>query len=217
MHEGHRSSGVHHRFENAEQWAAVFDAPERDAWQKPEAVVDWIAPQPADVIADLGAGTGYFAVRFAARAPDGQVFANDIEPDMVRYLEQRAAREGVTNLRAVQGTSDGPGPIEHLDVAFMCDVYHHIADRPAYFRAVADRLAPGGRVVIVDFDPNAPDDAPGPPPRMRVSVEQVSREMATAGYTLQRRDDDTLPYQYMLEFAVDDSEADPPSARSVAK
>ena len=93
--------GMPHRFENAEFWAKDFDNPARDAWQEPDRVLAALELQPKMVVADIGAGTGYFAVRLARAVPDGQVIATDIEPDLIRYMTERAAREGLANLRAV--------------------------------------------------------------------------------------------------------------------
>lgn len=192
----------HHRFDNAEQWAEQFDAPTRDAWQKPDAVIDFIAPAPDAVIADVGAGTGYFAVRFAQRVPSGTVLANDVEPDMVRYLGERAEKEELTNIVAVQGTADDPKLPQPADVVFMCDVYHHLADPAAYMKNTLEQLRPGGRVVIVDFKKDAPDDAPGPPRAMRLAQDDLVAQLDAAGLALQRADRDTLPYQYVLEFVA---------------
>src|SRR5688572_32918293 len=90
-----------HRFSDAEKWAHVFDDPERDAWQKPHHVIQALGLRPEAVIADIGAGTGYFAVRFANMVPKGKVYAVDVEPDMVRYLAERAQKEKRPNLVAV--------------------------------------------------------------------------------------------------------------------
>ena len=200
-HDGHGHHG-RHRFEDAEQWAKHFDDPSRDQWQKPEAVIDFVAPPADAVVADLGAGTGYFAVRLARRVPRGRVLANDIEPDMVRYLGERAEEEGLANVVPVQGEASDPKLPEAVDVAFMCDVYHHIEDRVGYFRKVAARLRPGGRVVIVDFKKDAPDDVPGPPPAMRVAQDELVRELEGAGLQLSRADRETLPHQYIVELVV---------------
>ncbi|MCA9704746.1 MAG: methyltransferase domain-containing protein [Myxococcales bacterium] len=198
-HDGH-AHHRHHRFEDAEQWAKQFDDPSRDAWQRPEAVIDFIAPAADARIADLGAGTGYFAVRLARRVPKGRVLANDIEPDMVRYLEQRAQREGLSNLVAVQGFPHDPALPEDVDIAFMCDVYHHLEDPKGYFRAVVSRLRPGGRVVIVDFEKDAPADVPGPPPAMRVAREDLVATLAEVGLEPSRVDHELLPHQYVVEL-----------------
>jgi SAM-dependent methyltransferase len=91
----------HHRFDNAEEWAERFEDPARDAWQKPEQVLDWLELQPTHKVADIGAATGYFPVRIAKRVPDGKVFGVDIEPSMVDCLNKRAGDEGIDNLIAV--------------------------------------------------------------------------------------------------------------------
>jgi cyclopropane fatty-acyl-phospholipid synthase-like methyltransferase len=87
-----------HRFEHAEKWAKEFDNPERDAWQMPDQILDALHLQRNSLVADIGAGTGYFRVRIAKRIPEGRIFAADIERDMVRYLGERARLEHLTNL-----------------------------------------------------------------------------------------------------------------------
>jgi len=206
---GHHGGGDHgdnghgykgHRFEDPQDWVDHFESPEREAWQKPDAVVAKLAPARDAKIADLGAGTGYFAVRFAAAAPAGQVFAVDIEPGMVEYIDARAERDGLTNLAAHLGQPDGPALPEPVDLAFMCDVFHHLADPQAYFEAVAGSLREGGRVAIVDFRKQLPDDAPGPPEAMRMSADAIVEIMEAAGYALVGRELELLEYQYLLVF-----------------
>lgn len=200
-HDGH-GHHMHHRFDDAERWAEHFDDPSRDEWQRPEAVLDAIAPAPDATIADIGAGTGYFAVRFARRVPQGRVYASDIEPDMVRYLTERAKNEGLRNLIAVQGSATDPRLPEPVDVAFLCDVYHHIEDPRAFFETVVSRLQPGGRVVIVDFKKDAPEGIPGPPVAMRVAQEDLVANLAEVGLTLVSADRDRLPHQYIVELRL---------------
>lgn len=197
-HDGHGHG--HHRFDNAEQWAKQFDNPDRDAWQKPDAVLTFLKLGASEVVADLGAGTGYFAVKIAAAVPQGRVLANDIEPDMVRYLAERAEKDGLDNIVPVQGTAQGPKLPERADVAFMCDVYHHIADRQAYFTKVREQLRAGGRLIIVDFRKDAASDIPGPPPAMRVAHDVLVGELEGAGWKHIRTDLETLPHQYMVEL-----------------
>ena len=204
---GHRAHEMPHRFEDAEAWAKRFDDPSRDAWQKPDAVIANLALPPGATVADVGAGTGYFAVRLARAVPQGKVFASDIEPDMVRYLGERAGRESLTNLVAVQGQPEGPALPQAVDVVLMVDVLHHIghgdeaeATRVRYFETLAASLARGGRVVIVDFKPDAPEDGPGPPKRHRLAAAAVVELLGRAGYELRAQDDTTLAYQYVLQF-----------------
>src|SRR6266496_1223846 len=92
-----------HRFGDAEKWAKVFDDPERDAWQKPHEVIEALALAPDAVVADIGSGTGYFAVRLARFVPKGRVYGVDTEPGMVKYLAERARREGLANLVSIAG------------------------------------------------------------------------------------------------------------------
>lgn len=191
-----------HRFQDAEAWAKQFDDPSRDAWQRPDQVLAKLHLASTDHVADIGAGTGYFTVRIAELVPDGRVIATDLEADMVTYLGERAHNAGLDNVVTVQSTAENPALNEPVDVAFLCNVYHHIEERPTYFANVASTLAEGGRLVIVDFRPDAPPDTPGPPPQHRVGPEALTDELAQAGFVLQTMDLKTLPYQYIAEFVV---------------
>lgn len=193
-HEGHAP----HRFEDAERWAARFEDASRDAWQKPGVVLDALALAPDHVVADIGSATGYFPVRIAPRVPRGRVWGVDVEPDMVRYLNARARREGHANLFSVLGRPDDALLPEPVDRVLLVDTYHHIADRTAYFAGLAAHLAPGGRLVIVDFERG---DLPvGPPDAMKIPPDQVRRELEAAGWELESSLHGTLPYQYVLVF-----------------
>jgi len=193
---GHGDGHFHHRFEDADRWAEVFDDPARDEWQKPDEVVAALALAPDARVADLGAGTGYFTVRLARQAPEGKVYAVDIEPDMVRHLEERAKGESLGNVVAVLGKPDDPSLPEAVDVVLVVDTYHHIADRVAYFQRLASSLRDGGRLVIIDFTAESPM---GPPVEHRISADQVIAELGKAGYALSKRHD-FLPNQYFLEL-----------------
>lgn len=185
-----------HRFDDAEKWARVFDDPERDAWQKPHEVIRALELKPDAVVADIGAGTGYFAVRLAHAVPKGRVYAVDTEPDMVKYLAERAKREKRGNVVAVAGAPDDPRLPEKTDLILLVDVYHHIDRREGYFRRLLGSLKPGGRVAIVDFRLDSPE---GPPKAARVAPERVVAEMKDAGYALAARHE-FLPNQYFLVF-----------------
>ena len=201
-HTTHQMHQMHHRFEDAETWAKRFDDPSRDAWQKPDAVTAALGLSPSDIVADVGAGTGYFAVRLAKAVPDGKVFASDVEPDMVRYLGERARRDGIANLVAVQGKADDPALPEPANLVLLCNVAHHIGDRVAFFGRIRSQLAANGRIVIVDFEPDAPDDAPGPPKAHRLAAAALIAELERAGFVLAGEDHELLPYQYVLQFRL---------------
>jgi SAM-dependent methyltransferase len=185
-----------HRFRDAERWARVFDDPQRDAWQKPQQVIEALAPGPEAIVADVGAGTGYFSVRFARAVPRGRVYAVDAEPDMVRYLAERARREGLKNVVAVQATPGDPSLPEAADLIVLVDVYHHIGDRERYFRRLQQSLKPGGRLAVIDFKLDSPV---GPPRAARIAPGRVKAELQRAGYALVE-EHDLLPHQYFLVF-----------------
>ena len=185
-----------HSFSGAEHWAHVFDDPARDAWQKPHEVIAAVHLAPDAVVADIGAGTGYFAMRFANMLPKGRVYAVDIEPDMVRYLAERAKREKRDNVVAITGAPADPRLPEKVDLALMVDVYHHIDHREQYLRNLRTSLKPGGRVAIIDF---RMDSSEGPPKSARLAPARVRTEFEQAGYRLVQ-DYGFLPKQYFLLF-----------------
>ena len=185
-----------HGFGGAEHWAKVFDDPARDAWQKPHEVIQALKLAPDAVVADIGAGTGYFAVRLAHMTPQGRVYAVDTEPDMVKYLGERAQKSGAKNLLPVLGAPADPKLPGKVDLVLMVDVYHHIDQRAAYFRKLAGSLKPGGAVAIIDFTKESPV---GPPPSSRIAAGEVKAEMKAAGYEL-ATEHAFLPNQYFLVF-----------------
>jgi SAM-dependent methyltransferase len=185
-----------HRFSGAEKWAQLFDDPERDAWQKPHEVLQALKLASDASVADIGSGTGYFAVRFAHKVPNGRVYGVDAEPDMVRYLTERAKREGLANLTVVAAKPNDPGIPSAVDLVILVDTYHHVPDRERYFRNLQKSLKPGGRLAIIDFTLDSPV---GPPKRARIPADTVKKELARAGYKL-AQEHKFLPNQYFLEF-----------------
>jgi SAM-dependent methyltransferase len=185
-----------HQFKDAEKWAHVFDDPERDEWQKPHQVIQALKLPPDAVVADVGAGTGYFSARLATMLPKGRVYAVDVEPDMVKYLGERAKREGRKNMQAVQGAPGDARLPEKADLILFVDVHHHIERREQYFRKLRASLKPGGRVAIIDFRLDSPE---GPPKAARVAPEKVKAELKAAGYSL-AEEHGFLPNQYFLIF-----------------
>jgi predicted methyltransferase len=185
-----------HSFAGSERWAKVFDDPKRDAWQKPHEVIQALALKPDAVVADIGSGTGYFAVRFAHMVPRGKVYGVDTEPDMVKYLADRAKRERLANLTAVQAAPGDPKLPEKADLVVLVDVYHHIDGRERYFQKLRTSLNPGARVAVIDFRMDSPE---GPPKAARIAPEQVKAELGRAGYRLER-EHAFLPNQYFLVF-----------------
>lgn len=193
-HSGHH--GVHHGFTDAEKWAEVFDAPDRDGWQKPDEVVALLAPGPGHTVVDLGAGTGYFVGRLSrAVGASGQVIATDVEASMVTYLAERAAREHWDNVVAkLTPPADPQLAPASVDRILVVDVWHHLPDAAAYTRLLAAGLRPGGMIAVVDFTRESPM---GPPAEMRVTAEAVAEIMTAAGLVTEIAAE-TLPHQYVV-------------------
>jgi cyclopropane fatty-acyl-phospholipid synthase-like methyltransferase len=187
---------MHHRFEDADKYAKSFDDPARDAWQMPDRVIDALTLRPDSSVADIGAGTGYFSVRLANAVPRGTVYAVDIEASMLEHIRKRAAAAKLTNIATVAATATSPKLPKPVDTILIVDTYHHIANRPAYFRDLATSLTSSGRVAIIDFRKDSPD---GPPVEFRFEADQIISEMQQAGYRLDVRHD-FLPRQHFLVF-----------------
>ncbi len=192
---GHRH-GHPHDFGDVERFEAIFDAPDRDEWQRPGELVALMALEPGATVVDLGAGTGYF-LRYLAGAvgPEGKVLALDTEPAMVEHMRARVAREGLSNVevRAVAPDDPGLAPAS-VDAVLVVDTWHHIANRRRYAARLKSALRPGGALWIVDFTEDAPD---GPPPEMRLAPEQVLAELTDAGLQAEILDEE-LPRQYVI-------------------
>ena len=150
------------------------------------------------IVADIDAGTGYFSVRLAKSKTAPKVYAVDIEPSMVSYVRERAAKEGLPNVIVVQAAADQPNLPEPVDVILVVNTYHHIGNRGAYFRKLAASIKPGGRVAIIDFKPNSPV---GPPKEFRFPPEQFKSELGQTRYKLVA-EHAFLPRQYFLVFEV---------------
>lgn len=196
MGHNHGHADPHHGFADAETWAQVFDDPSRDEWQRPDDVLRAMELSPSMNVADVGAGTGYFAIRLARAVPKGDVIATDIEPAMVRYLNERAQREGLPNLRALRATATTSGLAPgNADRIVVVHVWHHLADRVGYARDLASALRPGGKVFIVDFSIDAHR---GPPAHLRLPPAAIIADLAAAGLVAQASPV-TLPDQYIVE------------------
>ena len=196
---GPHDATAHEPFTDPGRWAKLFDDPDRDTWQKPGEVVSALGVRPGMIVADLGAGTGYFESYLAhAVGKSGLVLAVDPEPEMVQYLGRRVRKDALGNVLPVLALNDEPFlPKAHVDRVLIVDTYHHIDDRIDYFARMRSALAPGGRVAVVDFH-KRPLPV-GPAPQHKLERDFVVEEMVQAGWRL--ADEKTfLPYQYYLIF-----------------
>ena len=193
---GSKPDHMQHRFDDPDRYAKSFDDPARDAWQMPSRVIETLALSSTASVADIGAGTGYFSVRLAKAIPGGTVYAVDVEPSMLDHIRKRALGDGLKNLVTLRASGTSPNLTRPVDVVLVVDTYHHLPNRPSYFRELQKSLAAGGRVAIIDFRKDSPD---GPPPEFRFEADQIVGEMKQAGYRLDAKHD-FLARQHFLVF-----------------
>jgi SAM-dependent methyltransferase len=177
----------------------VLEGPDRDAWQMPDAVMDALGVADGSSVADIGAGGGWFTVRLARRVgPNGTVYAQDVQPQMLEAIRRRVEREGLRNVRTVKGDATNPRLLpSSVDAIIIVDAYHEFENPIALLGHLAQALKPGGRLGVVNFTKEG--GGPGPPAEERVEESRVVREAALAGLTLLRRET-FLPFQYYLIF-----------------
>jgi ubiquinone/menaquinone biosynthesis C-methylase UbiE len=177
----------------------LLEGPDRDAWQRPDEVMDALGIADGSAVADLGAGGGWFTIRLARRVgPNGVVFAEDVQPEMIEAITRRVEREGLTNVKPILGAPTDPRlPEAALDAVLVVGVYHEVEDPVALLRNIARALKPRGRLGIIDFTKEG--FGPGPPIEERVEPERVIKDADAAGLTLLGQER-FLRYQYLLVF-----------------
>ena len=172
---------------------------ERGREERPDLVIGALELKPGMTVADIGAGTGYYAWRIAQLiGRSGTVYAVDIQPEMVRLLERQIARRGVSNVQPLLGSATDPRlPPGTLDLAFMVDVYHELEFPHEMLQAIVRALKPGGRLVFVEF---RGDDPRVPIKRLHTMTEkQVRRETDAFGLEWLKTVRD-LPWQHVIVF-----------------
>lgn len=178
----------------------ALEGPDRDAWQRPDQIMDALGIADGATVADLGAGGGWFTIRLARRVgPNGIVYAEDIQPQMIEAISRRVQREGLRNVHTILGAADDPRlPEGRTDAVLIVNVYNELEDPVALLRNVARALAPKGRLGVVDFTKDG--WGPGPPMEERVDPERILRDAERAGLRLVKRET-FLRYQYLLIFS----------------
>jgi SAM-dependent methyltransferase len=176
----------------------LLEGPDRAEWQKPEQIMDALAIADGAAVADIGAGAGWFTIRLARRVgPNGTVYAQDVQRQMLDAIRRRVSREGLRNVQTRLGAGSNPNlPARSLDAVLVVDVYPEVEDRITFLRNLAAALKPNGRIGIVNY--KLGQGGPGPSPAEGVRVEQsaVEADAANAGLRVLARA--VLTYQYLL-------------------
>ena len=180
------------------QGADWLERPERALTETPDQVIKQMKLKPTDVVADIGAGTGYFSFRLNRVVSQGKVYAVDIQPEMLAIIEQRKKTLGVDNVATVLGTeTDTKLPAQQVDVVLLVDAYHEFSYPREMMESIVRSLKPGGRVVQVEYRAEDPDV---PIKRLhKMSVDQARKEMAAAGM-LWKETKDFLPQQHFIVY-----------------
>jgi ubiquinone/menaquinone biosynthesis C-methylase UbiE len=181
--------------------AGWLERPEREDEEAPTKALDALDLKPGMVVADIGAGSGYYASRMAKRVgPAGRVYATDIQQGMIDLLERRIRSEGLGNVTTVLGAMDDPKlPPSSIDLAIMVDVYHELQQPQLFLQRLKGTFKPGGRLVLIEFrkeDPKVPILEVH-----KMSVAEVKQEMEAEGYALDRVID-VLPWQHIIVLKV---------------
>jgi SAM-dependent methyltransferase len=182
----------------------LLERDERDEFQMPDEIMKTLAFREGEKVADIGAGSGYFTVRIAkAVGPTGTVLAHDISPQMLDFLEERIKAEQLQNVILKKVERDDPLlPEADLNTILMVDTIHYIKERTAYAEKLREGLAPGGRLVIIDYRVKPFEERPwGPPPEQQIPKDQLNEEIEAAGFK-RTADHEFLPEQYFMIYEL---------------
>lgn len=180
--------------------ASWLERPEREREERTDLLLKALNLKPTDVVADIGAGTGFFTFLMAPQLPRGNVFAVDIQPEMIEYLTEGKAKRKAQNVQPVLGTESDPKlPANSIDMAIMIDAYHEFSYPREMINHLVSALKPGGRIVLVEYraeDPTVPIKE-----LHKLSVAQATKELKAAGLKL-LKNDDRLPQQHIMFFGL---------------
>jgi ubiquinone/menaquinone biosynthesis C-methylase UbiE len=192
---------MHRLHRDPKSYIEALEDPKRDAYQKPREVLTALGLKSGEIIADIGAGSGYFTFRLAQPVGDkGKIYAVDVSPDMILHINRRVRELKATNVVSILADPDDPLLLDaSIDRFFFSDSWHHIEAQTKYLSLVKRMLKPGGEVVMIDF--HKKDLPVGPPLQMKIAREDVIRQMETNGFRL-AKEHTFLPYQYFLVFVV---------------
>ncbi len=189
--------GNHGRLFPPEELGAL-EGPDRDVWQEPERIMDSLGITSGTMVADVGAGGGWFTIKLANRVgAKGIVYAEDIQREMIESINRRVDRANLSNVKTIIGTSRNPKIPTPVDAVLMVDVYGEVEDPVTLLRNVIPQLKEGGRIGIIEH--RLDGGGPGPPSQDRVAPETIIAAAEAVGLQLVRHDD-SFRYQYLLIF-----------------
>lgn len=194
-HSAHNFSDKH----SVEQLSKRFESPERDDIEKPQHLLKIMGNIEGKTIMDIGAGTGYYSVKFAEKG--AKVIAADVSDQFQSYLENRIKEKSISNIVLRKVHYDNPMLNDsEVDIVFIANTYHHIANRIAYLEKVKKGLKNNGEIVILDYlDIDFPSEVTAPPKKMRVSIDKVINELKQAGFAFFQIEAGNLPYHYVIK------------------
>ena len=191
---------MHELHNDPKSYIGALEDPKRDAYQKPHEVLTALNIKPGEVIADIGAGSGYFTFRLSHFVGDkGKIYAVDVSPDMVRHVNRRIRATKASNVVTILADNDDPLLADQsVNRFFICDVWHHVENQTKYLSLMKKMLKPGGEIVMIDFHKK---ELPfGPPMQMKIAREDLIKQMEFNGFKLSK-EHTFLPHQYFLVFA----------------
>jgi arsenite methyltransferase len=197
----HNKEQIEKMHQDPKAYISMLENPERAAEQKPEEVIAALGIRPGETIADIGAGSGFFSFRFAGPVgSSGRIYAVDINPDMVLYMNRKIRDNRLTNVVTILSAPDDPLLMDaSVDRFFICNTWHHVPNQVQYVALMKRMLKPGGQIVVMDYKKEALPV--GPPPEMKTSRDEVIRHMQSGGFKL-AKEHPFLPYQYFLIFTL---------------
>lgn len=190
---------MHRLHSDPKSYIGALEDPKRDAYQKPHEVLTSLNLKPGEIIADIGAGSGYFTFRLAHHVGDkGKVYAVDVSADMIRHINRRIRELKAGNVVSVLADPDDPLlPEGSVNRFFFSDSWHHIENQTKYLSLMKQVLKPGGEIIMIDF--HKKELPVGPPMQTKIAREDLIRQMESNGFRL-AKEHTFLPYQYFLVF-----------------
>lgn len=193
-HKGAANEYMHQS--STEELIKRFESKERDEYQQPEKVIEFLGDLSEKIVMDIGAGSGYFSVKLARKAK--KVIAADVNQEFQDYLKERIEKEEIKNIELRKIPYENPSlQDKEVDMIFIVNTYHHIGNRPDYFNKAKKGLKENGELIIIDFFKT--ETPVGPPVEHKVSMDEVITELKKAGFSSFNKEVDLLPYQYIIK------------------